>query len=180
MIEHNTDGKETPASRVRARTISIKRLSKREIRRGQEEMEREYRGLPVLPQTREACLQGENTERPCPFVSCKFHLYLDVNERKGSIKLNFPDREVWEMNDSCALDIADRGGAILDEVAAAMNFTRERARQVELRACGKVLLYPGVRDVLDVSVLDGAVTHGAPPGTPDPPSPIEMGRVLSR
>jgi hypothetical protein len=34
---------------------------------------------------------------PVPLRECKHHLYLDVNDRTGSIKLNFPDLEVWEM-----------------------------------------------------------------------------------
>jgi len=84
---------------------------------------------------REDCQGGE---RPCPFVSCKHHLYLDVSARTGAIKLNFPDLEVWEMNETCALDIADRGGATLEEVGAIMNLTRERIRQVEVKGLAKL------------------------------------------
>lgn len=122
-------------SRVRARTISIKRLSKRELERGRQmypEMQFDQ------PQTRADCLQGPHAERPCPFVSCKHHLYLDVNERTGSIKLNFPDLEVWELPETCALDIADRGGITLEEVGEIMNLTRERIRQLETRGLAKL------------------------------------------
>jgi hypothetical protein len=87
------------------------------------------------PKTREECTQGE---RPCPFVSCKHHLYLDVSARTGAIKLNFPDLEVWEMNETCALDVADRGGTTLEEVGAIMNLTRERIRQVEVKGLAKL------------------------------------------
>ena len=72
---------------VRARTISVKRMTKRELELGRmlypdvEDIAR--------PKMREDCGQGE---RPCPFVSCKHHLYLDVSARTGAIKLNFPDR----------------------------------------------------------------------------------------
>ena len=52
--------------------------------------------------------------------------------------MNFPDLEVWEMNDSCALDVADRGGTTLEDVGAIMNLTRERIRQVEVRALAKL------------------------------------------
>jgi hypothetical protein len=31
-------------------------------------------------------------------------LYIDVHPVRGSIKVNFPDVEVWEMTDTCALD----------------------------------------------------------------------------
>ena len=71
--------------------------------------------------------------RPCPFVSCSHHLYLDVNPETGAIKLNFPHLEVWEMAETCSLDVADRGGITLEEVGAILNLTRERIRQVEVR-----------------------------------------------
>jgi hypothetical protein len=66
------------------------------------------------------------------------HLYLDVSARTGAIKLNFPDLEVWEMTETCALDVADRGGTTLEEVGAIMNLTRERIRQVEVRGLLKL------------------------------------------
>jgi hypothetical protein len=45
---------------------------------------------------------------------------------------------VWEMGDSCALDVADRGGTTLEDVGAIMNLTRERIRQVEVKALAKL------------------------------------------
>lgn len=119
----------------RARTISIKRLSKRELERGKmlwPEVAYER------PRTRAECLHGPHAERPCPWASCKHHLAIDVNERTGSIKLNFPDLEVWEMPETCALDIADRGGITLEEVGEIMNVCRERIRQVETRGLAKI------------------------------------------
>ena len=118
---------------VRARTISVKRMTKRELEMGRllypdvEDITR--------PKKREECA---GAERPCPFVSCKHHLYLDVSARTGAIKLNFPDLEVWEMNETCALDVADRGGTTLEEVGAIMNLTRERIRQVEVKGLAKL------------------------------------------
>jgi hypothetical protein len=118
---------------VRARTISVKRMTKRELELGRllypdvEDV--------VKPRTRAECANGE---RPCPFVSCKHHLYLDVSARTGAIKLNFPDLEVWEMTETCALDVADRGGTTLEEVGAIMNLTRERIRQVEVKGLAKL------------------------------------------
>lgn len=118
---------------VRARTITEREMTKRELRLGQAlfpvDEER-----PARPETRGECA---GFERPCPFVSCKFHLYLDV-AATGSIKLNFPDLEVWEMAETCALDVADAGGATLVEVGALMNVTRERVRQIEERVLAKL------------------------------------------
>ena len=87
------------------------------------------------PRTRAECRAGP---RPCLYVSCRFHLYLDVNEHTGSIKLNFPDKEVWELCESCSLDIAERGGLTLDEFGALLNVTRERARQLEEAGLEKI------------------------------------------
>ena len=117
---------------VRARTISVKRMTKRELELGRmlyPEVEVEK------PKVRADCVSGE---RPCPFVSCKHHLYLDVSAKTGAIKLNFPDLEVWEMTETCALDVADRGGTTLEEVGAIMNLTRERIRQVEVKGLAKL------------------------------------------
>lgn len=117
---------------VRARTISVKRMTKRELEMGRLLYpETDY----AKPATRSECADGP---RPCPYVSCKYHLYLDVQHRTGAIKLNFPDIEVEQMNESCSLDIADRGGTTLEEVGAIMNLTRERIRQLEVRAMAKV------------------------------------------
>jgi hypothetical protein len=118
---------------VRARTISVKRMTKRELELGR----LLYPDVEDVtkPKTRSECVDGE---RPCPFVSCKHHLYLDVSARTGAIKLNFPDLEVWEMTETCALDVADRGGTTLEEVGAIMNLTRERIRQVEVKGLARL------------------------------------------
>ncbi|MGH7272126.1 MAG: sigma factor-like helix-turn-helix DNA-binding protein [Polyangiaceae bacterium] len=118
---------------IRARTISIKRMTKRELELGRL-LYPETEDLGHA-ETRADCLGGA---RPCPFVSCKHHLYLDVSARTGAIKLNFPDLEVWEMTETCALDVADRGGTTLEEVGAIMNLTRERIRQVEVKGLAKL------------------------------------------
>jgi hypothetical protein len=134
-IDFDEDDDSSRKDRVRARTISIKRLSKRELERGRQQFpESDYR----RPMARAHCMQGEHADRPCAFVSCKYHLYLDVSERTGAIKLNFPDLEVWELPESCALDIADRGGITLEEVGVIMNLTRERIRQLETKGLAKL------------------------------------------
>jgi hypothetical protein len=92
-----------------------------------------YEGIPHWrPVVRGDCV---NSKRPCPFVGCKHHLFLDVNEEIGSIKLNFPGLEPWEIPQTCMLDVADRpGGITLEEVGRLMNITRERVRQIEEKA----------------------------------------------
>jgi hypothetical protein len=88
------------------------------------------------PTTRGECIGGV---RPCPYVSCRQNLYLDVNPYTGSIKINFPDLDIDQIPESCALDVADRGGLdSLDEIGRVMNMTRERVRQIESSAIRKL------------------------------------------
>lgn len=130
---------ETPARRVRASTLSMKRFSKRRLEADRALADAELEGLEFTrPVTRGDCLQGENAQRPCPFVSCKHHLALDVSEENGSIKFNFPHLAVWDMPETCALDVADRGGITLEEVGTILNKTRERIRQLETRGIAKL------------------------------------------
>lgn len=127
--------------RKRSKTMSRKEMA-RDLRRrrllGQVDPE-EQALLTELqgnrPRSRADCI---NSPRPCVFVSCKYNLYLDVNPETGSIKLNFPDKEIWELEYTCALDVAEKGGITLEEVGEIMNLTRERIRQVETRGLEKV------------------------------------------
>lgn len=91
------------------------------------------------PRSRHECAE---VSRPCPFVSCKYHLYLDVNPETGTLTLNFPHLEPHELAESCARDVAERyaehGGLSLGEVGERMNLTRERVRQIEEVALAKM------------------------------------------
>jgi hypothetical protein len=123
-------------SRQRARTMSRKEMA-RQFRQQMAAggLDPELQALmaeldATRPKTRADCVNGP---RPCPYVSCKFNLFVDVNPRTGSVKMNFPDKELHELADTCALDVADRGGITLEEVGVIMNLTRERVRQLETR-----------------------------------------------
>jgi hypothetical protein len=123
--------------RVRSKTIAPKRLTREEKKLAETLV---YPADVVRPETRNDCM---SMTRPCPFVSCSHHLYLDVNPESGAIKLNFPHLEVWEMAETCSLDVADRGGITLEEVGAILNLTRERIRQVEVRGLTKIKVHTG-------------------------------------
>ncbi len=105
-------------------TTLSKRLTKEE-RRELSDLEHEVRGLS-RPQTRAQC----GTERPCPWVSCRYHLAIDVNPRTGGVQLNYQE-DLSEMRESCALDVAEQGGLTLEAVGALLGVTRERTRQME-------------------------------------------------
>ena len=81
-------------------------------------------GLPVppRPRVRADCVDGP---RPCPWVSCRHHLYLDVKPN-GSVVINHPDTELEDMAETCSLDVADHGPESLKSVGQLMNMVRER------------------------------------------------------
>lgn len=105
---------------------------------------------PTRPRTRGECVDGP---RPCPWVSCTHHLLLGrltrsrcgiTPEREGaggevvSAGRDMTDAEclTWleRSGHTCALDVADDGCATLDVVGAIYGLTKERVRQIEVKA----------------------------------------------
>jgi hypothetical protein len=134
-------------TRPRSKTIAMKRLTREELRQGA----LMYPPVDIpRPTSRAECREEM---RPCPWVACKHHLYLDINPETGSIKINFPDLEPWELKHTCALDVAERGGITLEEVGEIMNLTRERIRQVEVRGLLKLKMGSPSPDELGAELL---------------------------
>ncbi len=134
-------------TRPRSKTIAMKRLTREELRVGAAM----YPPVDIArPTNRSECREEM---RPCPWVACKHHLYLDINPETGSIKINFPDLEPWELKHTCALDVAERGGITLEEVGEIMNLTRERIRQVEVRGLLKLKMGSPSPDELGADLL---------------------------
>lgn len=90
------------------------------------------------PAARREC---ERAVRPCPWVGCRHHTWLEVG-RSGNLRYALPDVEPWDLRYSCSLDLADAGhegdGMTLDAVAQVLNLTRERVRQIEVVALEKM------------------------------------------
>jgi hypothetical protein len=115
------------------KTLAVRRITRHELATGRAELKALGADIPYeRPRTRGDCAQ---VPRPCPYVACKYSLYLDVSPT-GSIILNFPHLEPGQMpaDRSCALDLAERGPKTLEYIAVVTNLTRERIRQVELKA----------------------------------------------
>lgn len=141
--------------RARARTLAVRQVRMEELRLGRL-LYPPRPGDEERPRTRGEC---RNMPRPCPYVGCKYHLYLDVSPR-GGLKLNFPDLEPWELEETCALDVAERPGTVtLEDVGRFMNLTRERVRQVEATALQRI--YPYLIGIMD---LTGAGLSSRPGG----------------
>lgn len=80
------------------------------------------------PRTRGECF---GIPRPCPFITCKHHMWGDIRE---SEILVYGNLRPWTLQPdvSCVLDIIDQhGDRTLEEVGKAIGCTRERARQIE-------------------------------------------------
>jgi hypothetical protein len=114
---------------------------------------------PDAPGTRGDCIDGP---RPCPWVGCEYHLllYLDgdgalfvarkrsVPGRRAAIaEQATPEAqamvEAWidaalavleQLEDSCALDVADRGEHTCEEVAALSGVTKQFVNSLERSA----------------------------------------------
>jgi hypothetical protein len=97
------------------------------------------------PVTRGDC---EDAPRPCPWIGCKYHLLTHIKPCNGSLVLE-STRHVEDMQETCALDVADRGGVSLERVGVYLDITRERVRMIEDTAIEKL------RTV--VTVLDGQI-----------------------
>lgn len=105
------------------------------------------------PKTRAECPPF----RPCPYVSCRYHLYLEVKEN-DRIRLNFSGIPLEEMPWTCALDEAAKQSGEpkpmpLDSIGERMGLTRERVRQIEKDALDK-LARTGM-DLRDLLLDDG-------------------------
>lgn len=164
MTETSSDGRRRPRrTGPRARTLSLKVMA------AAQRAERRQGLTPAYPReledprpiTRGDC---EGGERPCPYVACQHHLYLEVNPETGSVKLNFPNLEPWELLHTCALDVADDGRQTLEQIGAVLNITRERVRQVGMRAL--VRLAPELRAVTGLTGEEmlQALDDGLAPG----------------
>jgi hypothetical protein len=82
------------------------------------------------PRTRADCVDGP---RPCPWVSCRYHLAVDDRGRPCQ-----RHSEVWELRETCALDVAAQGRHTLGEVGAVLGVSKERVRQIEEEALWKL------------------------------------------
>lgn len=102
---------------------------------------------PARPRRRSEC---QNGPRPCPWVSCRWHLMLDVDHRTGQITTRFDDVE--DMPETCALDVADRGPALLSDIADFTGVSKSRVGQVLLRGLLRLGLELGAETPADLIV----------------------------
>lgn len=88
------------------------------------------------PKTRADCVDGL---RPCPFVGCRHHLAITVNEQNGSITYNHDVDDLESMPATCSLDVADDGIARDRSIVARyLGCTEDNVRWWEERLLTKI------------------------------------------
>jgi hypothetical protein len=109
--------------------------------------------LNARPHVRAECREGP---RPCPWVGCRYHLYLDTyttgdpeNPTPGLI-IHRPDVDPLDLPETCLLDLADRGPYTLAQIGEIFDLSRERIRQIEANALRKLARHANIRDPDDV------------------------------
>lgn len=97
------------------------------------------------PGRRLGCL---SMPRPCPFVSCKYHLLFDVSKKSKRIVVpgdkhlhpetdDFIQRAVariMTMPETCTLDVTDEGPQQLPTIARITGTSKQAIEQMEKRA----------------------------------------------
>lgn len=80
----------------------------------------------LRPKNRSECINGP---RPCPWVGCKYHLWGDFDDN-GEHTCAHPGKMPWELEHTCALDLADDGPISTEQIGQAIGVGAERARQL--------------------------------------------------
>ncbi len=110
----------------------VVKVTQRTVDRYQNDLDEEF---IERPKNRAECPSC----RPCPYVGCRYNLYLDING-PGELKINFHGIEPEDMRYSCALDIAEEQEGIMSlaNIGQYMGLTRERVRHILNKAQEKV------------------------------------------
>ena len=89
-----------------------------------------FTNISNVPKTRGDCLHGV---RPCPWIRCRYHMVWMLNHTGYRLR-HILNKEIlaqiFDLPETCVLDVADRGGATLHEIGGILGISRERVRQM--------------------------------------------------
>jgi hypothetical protein len=126
------------------------------------------------PQTRGEC---SSVPRPCPFVSCRYNLSLEVTNR-GTIVYNWVNKEGdLDPVSNCALDHADKGEMPLEVLAQATKLHVSTLYQVGAKGLKRVHDMRALGPVHPNIPRYGDGTRAKPPSNP---KKSESVRVIER
>lgn len=85
----------------------------------------------MKPTYRNSCL---SFPRPCCFITCSFHMLWAFHSHELKNLFTHSDDDIvnhlFSLKATCVLDIADKGGVTLEEIAIVLDVSRERIRQI--------------------------------------------------
>lgn len=91
-----------------------------------------------VPASRAHC---KDIPKPCPYVSCRHHLWLRLSEEQpGNPQAGKQGETTFRPSSmqSCALDVADNGGASFEEIGVFLGMDSTRGRQIAQAALEKL------------------------------------------
>lgn len=100
------------------------------------ELDEDFEFLPGVPQQRADCVDGP---RPCPYISCRHHLWLlEQRDRPGNPARGAQGAATLRpTGPSCSLDVAVKPHS-LNEVATILGVVPTRIHQITLLALKKL------------------------------------------
>ena len=119
---------------TKSSVVSRQTIEKDEQRSGRKRLSVRYDH--DRPKTRADCEAGI---RPCPWVGCRHHLFLNP-DAKGNLHFPFGQDEdaLLSMAETCSLDVAARGAQPLESLARMYGQSRQNLDQIVGRALGKL------------------------------------------
>lgn len=112
----------------------------------------------MRPRTRAEC---RNASRPCPWISCRYHLFEEVAPRILKVKVDelgdVSNKRLigvlLRMEYTCVLDWAEKGPNTLEQIGKMFGVTRERIRQIQdrgLKRLGARCTWSAKRDIVEL------------------------------
>lgn len=93
-----------------------------------------------VPATRGGC----PTQRPCPHVNCRHHLYLSIGSERAGRRVNGKPpmstlKAMWRTSaPSCTLDVADNGAQSVDDTGKHLGLEPSQVHALEASALKKL------------------------------------------
>jgi hypothetical protein len=95
---------------------------------------------PGVPRTVGDCRDRDRSQ-PCAYLSCRHHLWLRLREEQPGNPAKGAQGDTTfrpSTNQTCALEVAERGGTSFSEIGELLGMHHTRVRQIAERALAKL------------------------------------------
>jgi len=117
-------------------------IGKRDVERDAARARRVMGRVSMEPHRPSECPRLRGDTGPCPFVSCKKHLWGE-STRYGSIVVYRPGEQPLDLPETCAIDVAIRGETSLADIGWLCGISECQTRDVIKQAMGSFLAAAG-------------------------------------